>query len=93
MKDQAWGVTSLGEVKLVGSFGEVHAAGIKLWGMKLWNFRSEKRVNLDYQALGEQVGGIKFWGSGVTDQAGRGIRLGKDQACGDPALEDQDGRG
>lgn len=93
MKEQAWGVTSLGGVRLVGSFGEVHAAGIKLWGMKLWDFRFERRVNLDYQALREQVGRIKIWGSGLRDQAGRGVRLGRDQACGDPALEDQDGRG
>lgn len=55
MKDQAWEVTSLGGVRLVGSFGEVHAAGIKLW-----DFRSERRVNLDYQTLREQVGRINF---------------------------------
>lgn len=45
--------------------------------MKLWDFRFERRVNLDYQALREQVGQIKFWGSGLKGQAGRGIRLGR----------------
>lgn len=75
-------MTRLGGVRLVGSFGEVHARGIKLWGIRI-----ERRVNLEYQALRKQVTGTKFWGSGWRDQAGRGVRFGRDQACGDPAWE------
>lgn len=82
------GVIRLGGVRLVGSFEELHAGDIKLWGIRL-----EKRVNLEYQALRKQVTGIKFWGSGWRNQAERGIRFERDQACGDPAWGDQDARG
>lgn len=57
-------MTRLGGVRLVGSFGEVHAGGIKLWGIRI-----ERRVNLEYQALRKQVTGSSF-----GDEAG-GIKL------------------
>lgn len=64
------GLISLRGVRVVGSFGEVHAGAIKFGVFQI------KRVNLDNQALAEQVRGIKFWGSGLRDQGGRGIRFG-----------------
>lgn len=76
------GVTRLGGIRLVGSFGEVHAGGIKLWGIRL-----ERRVNqsirpcgnkLRGSSLGDQAEGSSWEGNQVWKGSGlRGSGLGR----------------